>query len=280
MAINLRNKTGAVKNKNGGDGYLCLRALLVRWFAKVGRDFPWRQTRDAYVILVSEVMLQQAAPETVSEHFGRWMNRYPDFKSLAAAPESDVLITWQGLGPGSRARNLHRAAKQVMKLHGGVLPHDLEFIRNLPGLDRFTAGMVVTLAFDEATPVVDANIARVLARLQNSHIQIDSVAGQKALWDLATTMQPDPKQPGGGAFNEALMELGTLICLPGRPKCSICPVCGLCKAKDPEHLPAKSFAVKPLSIKKNGTWIGGMERLVAEQKPDLAGKVSKNAALR
>ncbi len=240
----------------------------MEWFAKAGRDLPWRRNRAPYAVLVSELMLQQTQVATVIDYFQRWMLRFPDIQSLANASETDVLHAWQGLGYYSRARNLHRAAKQVMELHAGVLPRDLESLQKLPGLGRYTAGAVATFAFDLPTPIVDANIARVLARLQDSHIPVDSAAGLKGLWALATAMQPVPgkngKNAGAGIFNEALMELGALICLPRQPKCGECPVKKLCKAKNPELLPVKKPASKTLQMQENCAWIVENGRVLLE----------------
>lgn len=207
-------------------------------------------------------MLQQTQVVTVIDYFQRWMLRFPDFQSLAEAPEADVLHAWQGLGYYSRARNLHRAAKQIVELHGGNMPDDLASIQKLPGLGRYTAGAVATFAFDQSTPIVDANIARVLARLEDLHTPVDSTPGQKALWQMAAEMQPGKR---AGVFNEALMELGALICLPRQPKCSSCPVNGLCKAKDPAQLPVKKPASKTLQMQEDCAWIVRQGRLLLER---------------
>ena len=142
-----------------------IRAALARWFRAHGRDLPWRRTHDPYAIMVSEFMLQQTQVATVRDFYARWLARFPDFTTLAAASEADVLHVWQGLGYYSRARNLHRAAQLVVAQHGGALPDDLAAIAALPGVGRYTAGAIASFAFDRATPIIDANIARVLARL-------------------------------------------------------------------------------------------------------------------
>ena len=233
------------------------------WFGKAGRDLPWRRNRHPYAVLVSELMLQQTQVATVIDYFQRWMLRFPDVQSLAAAPESDVLHAWQGLGYYSRARNLHRAAKQIVELHGGEVPSDLAALQKLPGLGRYTAGAVATFAFDLPAPIVDANIARVLARLEDSHLPVDSTAGLKALWELAAAMQPAAGK--AGRFNEALMELGALVCLPRTPKCGVCPLAGLCKAKEPELLPVKKPASKTLAMREDCAWIVRKGKLLLEQ---------------
>jgi A/G-specific adenine glycosylase len=212
------------------------RSRLVSWFEKNGRDLPWRRTRDPYAILVSEIMLQQTQVNTVIDFYGRWLKRFPDFAALANASEADVLRAWQGLGYYSRARNLHRAAKTVVEKHAGQMPRELDAIRALPGVGRYTAGAVAAFAFDRPAAIVDANIARVLARLFDLREPIDSAAGRKFLWERATDLQPPEN---GRAYNSALMELGALVCLPKRPKCSACPVQRFCSTENPELLPVK-----------------------------------------
>ena len=212
------------------------RSRLVAWFNKNGRELPWRRTRDPYAVLVSEMMLQQTQVATVIDYFQRWMKRFPDFASLSSASEADVLHAWQGLGYYSRARNLHRAAQIVVEKHGGKMPRDIEAIRALPGIGRYTAGAVATFAFDQSTPILDANIARVLARLFDIHTPVDTAAGQLALWRIAGGLQP---RKSAGVFNESLMELGALVCTPRQPKCPACPVRSFCSADKPAALPIK-----------------------------------------
>ncbi|HWB58999.1 MAG TPA: A/G-specific adenine glycosylase [Chthoniobacteraceae bacterium] len=238
------------------------RKSLVAWFKKAGRDLPWRRTADPYAILVSEIMLQQTQVVTVLDYYARWMKRFPDFASLAAASEADVLSVWQGLGYYSRARNLHRAAQAVMREHAGEMPRDPEEIHKLPGIGRYTAGAVATFAFDLPAPIVDANIARVLARVFNIREPVDSTAGRDALWAHAAALQPPS---GGRLFNSALMELGALVCLPRSPKCSVCPVKKSCRAPDPESLPVKKARRKTIALEENCAWITRKGRILLEQ---------------
>jgi A/G-specific adenine glycosylase len=160
------------------------RRALLRWFSRNGRDLPWRRTRDPYAILVSELMLQQTTVAAVVPYFDRWMRRFPDAATLAAASENDVLHAWQGLGYYARARNLHAAAKQIAR---DGWPDDLE---QLPGVGRYTANAVATFAHDRAVPLVEANIARLLSRLTNYQFHIDTAAGANHLWSMATAMLP------------------------------------------------------------------------------------------
>jgi A/G-specific adenine glycosylase len=212
------------------------RRRLVRWVERHGRDLPWRRTRDPYAILVSEVMLQQTQVATVVPYYQRWLARFPDFRSLARASEMDVLHAWQGLGYYARARNLHAAAKTVVTTYRGRLPADPQLVGQLPGVGRYTAGAIASFAFDLAQPIVDANIARVLARLTDSQLAIDSSAGREHLWKTAEFLLP---KENPRIFNSALMELGALVCLPGQPRCLDCPVRAHCRATKPERLPVK-----------------------------------------
>ncbi|HEY5753800.1 MAG TPA: A/G-specific adenine glycosylase [Chthoniobacterales bacterium] len=210
------------------------RALRA-WFRQHARDLPWRRTCDPYAILVSEFMLQQTQVVTVIPYFARWMARFPDVRTLAAANEEEVLRMWQGLGYYSRARNLHRTAGVIVEKHDGCFPETVEEMRRLPGLGDYTAGAVMTFSRDIPTPIVDANIGRVLARLFDVSLAIDSSEGKRCIWKLAESLQPTA---GAGEFNSALMELGALICLP-KPRCKECPVSGFCNAREPAKLPVK-----------------------------------------
>jgi A/G-specific adenine glycosylase len=238
------------------------RRALLKWYREHGRDLPWRRSRDPYAILVSEFMLQQTQVATVIPYYHEWLRRFPDFSSLALATESEVLHAWQGLGYYARARNLHATAKVVMQEHGGVFPIEPEKMRALPGLGRYTANAVATFAFDQSVPIVEANIARVLARLFDMRLPIDSSAGANKIWDLATSLLP--KQNASG-FNSALMDLGALVCVARQPKCEICPARGMCAAEHPAELPNKRqrAAIKLLTEHHAFTFDRG--RLLLEQ---------------
>jgi A/G-specific adenine glycosylase len=237
------------------------RRKLVAWFRKSARDLPWRQRRDPYAVLVSEIMLQQTQVATVIGYFERWMKRFPDFAALAAASEADVLHAWQGLGYYARARNLHRAAKAVMEKHVGKFPRDLDAIRALPGVGRYTAGAVATFAFDAPTPIVDANIARVLARLLDFRQPIDTTTGREALWEAASRLVP---KKNAGVYNEALMELGALVCLP-HPNCGACPVRAFCATRDPESLPVKKPRRKTVALAQRCAFVVSRGKILLEQ---------------
>jgi len=212
-----------------------VRRELLRWFARHGRKLPWRRTRDPYAILVSEFMLQQTQVATVIPYYDKWMRRFPDFNALAAASEHEVLHAWQGLGYYARARNLRATAQTVVEKHGGRFPKSLDVIRELPGVGRYTANAVMTFAFNQSVPIVEANIARLLARLFNLQMPIDTSLGRETLWQLASDLLPNRD---AGIHNSALMDLGALVC-GTRPDCVICPVRNFCRAEKPSKLPIK-----------------------------------------
>ena len=205
-----------------------LRLAILGWFDTHARAFPWRQSQTPYRIWVSEVMLQQTQASTVIPYFTRFITRFPTVESLAAASVDEVLKAWEGLGYYRRAHNLHKAARIIVAEHGGVLPRDQKSLLALPGIGRYTAGAIRSIAFDQPTPVLDGNIKRVISRLDDLEANIDEAATQRWLWKRAAEMV-DPDRPGD--FNEALMELGATICLPRNPSCHLCPVQDLCLAR-------------------------------------------------
>ena len=211
------------------------RRELLRWFARHGRELPWRRTRDPYGILVSEFMLQQTQVATVIPYYRKWLRRFPDFAALATASEHEVLHAWQGLGYYARARNLRAAAQTITQEYGGRFPESLEAIRDLPGVGRYTANAMATFAFNRSVPIVEANIARLLARLFDLQIPIDTSPGHEALWQRASDLLPNRD---AGIHNSALMDLGALVC-GKRPDCVVCPVRNFCRAEDPSSLPIK-----------------------------------------
>jgi A/G-specific adenine glycosylase len=180
-------------------------------------------------------MLQQTQVATVLPYYRKWMRRFPDFSSLAAASERDVLQAWEGLGYYARARNLRATARIVMEKHGGHFPKTLAGIEDLPGIGRYTANAVATFAFDRSVPIVEANITRLLARLSNLQLPIDTSRGREALWQDALELLP---VRGARLHNSALMDLGALVC-SSRPLCVVCPVRNLCAAEKPLALPIK-----------------------------------------
>ncbi len=198
-----------------------LRRALLDWFDRHQRELPWRRTKDPYAIWISEVMLQQTQVATVIPYWRSFMERFPTVGALAAAALPDVFSMWRGLGYYSRARNLHRAAQQIVSEHGGELPRSASQLLTLPGFGRYTAGAVASIAHDEPAPLVDGNVARVFARL----FEVEGAPGdrlrEKRLWALAE------EHVGGerpGDWNQALMELGATVCRTDNPTCLLCPV--------------------------------------------------------
>jgi A/G-specific adenine glycosylase len=221
------------------------RRSLLRWYPHHCRDLPWRRTHDPYAILVSEVMLQQTQAAAVVPYYIRWLRRFPTIRSLARASESDVLRVWQGLGYYARARNLHRSAKLIVENFGGTLPGDPNELKSLPGIGRYTANAIAVFAFDQPLPLVEANTGRVLARLFNIRNPIDSSFGRRKAWEASAKLVP--RKPARD-FQNAMMDLGSLICTVRNPRCQVCPVEKFCRAHDPASLPRKRkrAAIVPL----------------------------------
>ncbi len=201
---------------------------ILHWYARHARSLPWRGNPDPYVTWVSEVMLQQTRVETVIPYFNRWMKRFPTIAALASAPLQDVLTLWEGLGYYGRARNLHRAAKVVMEEYGGSLPTQAHLLRKLPGIGRYTAAAIASIAFHRDEPTLDGNIRRVLARYFNVAEDARSPAGERRLWELAGQYLPAGH---AGEYNQALMDLGASICTPKSPDCDHCPLNETCQAR-------------------------------------------------
>lgn len=222
-----------------------IQGALLRWFRSHARDLPWRRTRDPYAVFVSELMLQQTQAATVAPYFGRWMEEFPSWEALAEAPLERVLRAWEGLGYYHRARNLHRAAKEVCAKHGGRLPADYYKVLALPGVGRYTVGAICSIAFGMRLPVLDGNVVRVLARLANYRERVDTAPGQRQLWAWAEAMTPE-KHPGD--FNQSMMELGALVCARNKPACLLCPVRGFCRAEDPCSLPNKGRRIATVPL--------------------------------
>lgn len=206
-----------------------LSAPLLKWHAKHRRPMPWRGHPDPYAVWVSEIMLQQTRVETVVPYFEKWMKLFPNVDSLANAKEQDVLNAWEGLGYYTRARNLLKAAKILASDFDGKLPRDPQALRSLPGIGRYTAGAIASIAFKMDAPTLDGNIRRVLSRLFDVSEYADSAAGEKILWELAERNLPKGK---AGDYNQALMELGATVCLPKNPRCLLCPLMKPCKARE------------------------------------------------
>ncbi|MBV6394680.1 MAG: Adenine DNA glycosylase [Anaerolineales bacterium] len=205
-----------------------IASKLLKWYSKNARVMPWRGHTDPYAVWVSEIMLQQTRVETVIPYFKRWMDTFPSVRALAKATEQSVLNAWEGLGYYSRARNLRKAAQMIVDEYSGKLPHAVDELRKLPGIGRYTAGAIASIAFGLDEPLLDANLRRVYTRLFNVNIPADSTEGERLLWNLAAKNLPKGK---AGDFNQAMMDLGATICLPKNPRCLICPLMGECEAQ-------------------------------------------------
>lgn len=258
-----------------------LKAALLAWYARQRRLLPWRAEPgalpDPYAVLVSEAMLQQTQVATVVDYFQRFMKQWPTVGDLAAADEHDVLCAWQGLGYYRRARHLHRAAQVIVSEHGGRIPDNVATLLKLPGVGAYTAGAVASIGFGKDEPLVDGNVVRVLARWFGLKGGIDDAAGKKRFWDAARLMvetTPDASPPEvrsapgltftAGDWNQAVMELGAMLCTPRSPQCGDCPVATWCTARHEDRvdeLPTPRVRVKQTpvvhrvaAIHRNGRW--------------------------
>jgi A/G-specific adenine glycosylase len=238
------------------------RGSLLCWYRRHGRDLPWRQTRDPYAILVSEFMLQQTQVATVISYYHEWLRQFPDFAALNGASENDILRAWQGLGYYARARNLHATARAVVDRFRGRFPRSIDQMRRLPGIGKYTAHAVASFAFNQSVPIVEANTARVLARLFDFRRSIESPAGQETLWECATSLVP---KSNARTYNSALVDLGALVCLPRMPKCTVCPVKKFCSAENPAALPIKKPRRRTKRITEEHAFVLQRGRILLEQ---------------
>jgi A/G-specific adenine glycosylase len=246
-------------------------AELVRWYLRECRDLPWRRSRDPYHIWVSEIMLQQTRVETVIPYFQRFLSRFPTVGALAAAPEADVLKAWEGLGYYSRARNLQAAACQVTERHAGQVPHDKAAVSALKGVGPYTAGAILSIAFNEPEPAVDGNVMRVLSRFFNLDDDVARPAVRVSMEKLAAELIPAGE---AGSFNQALMELGALVCTPRSPDCVSCPVMRECAGRlagRERELPVKTKAKPPKPVHRLAVLVEGTGeqagRVLVRQRP-------------
>ncbi|MFQ5657315.1 MAG: A/G-specific adenine glycosylase [Candidatus Methylomirabilales bacterium] len=200
---------------------------LLRWFRSHGRDLPWRNTRDAYRILVSEVMLQQTQVDRVLEFYDKFLERYPTAEELASARPSRVREAWDGLGYYARARNLHRAARRVIHQYGGEFPKGYDEAHSLPGVGRSTAGALLSFAFNSETPILDTNVKRLLSRVFIQRPSPTPAQMERRLWQLSASLIPKGK---AWAFNQALMDFGALVCTAKNPRCRTCCFTDICRA--------------------------------------------------
>ncbi|MBI4480801.1 MAG: A/G-specific adenine glycosylase [Acidobacteria bacterium] len=251
-----------VHRRSPDSDLLSIRWRLLRWYDLHRRDLPWRNTADPYRIWVSEVMLQQTRVQAVVPYYENFLRYFPNVETLAAAPEDDLLACWSGLGYYSRARNLQKAARVILQQHGGKFPRDLEAALALPGIGRYTASAVLSIAYKLPLPVLDGNVARVLSRLYALAADLKSAGGEQRLRQLADKLI-SMRRPGD--FNQAMMELGATICLPHRPQCEQCPIRRSCLAYVREEV--KNYP--PLRRKSTPV----LRRYIAALVQDKAGRV-------
>ncbi len=245
-----------------------VRAPLLAWYDANRRDLPWRRTSDPYAIWISEAMLQQTRVETVIPYWQRFLDAFPDVESLARADLDDVYAVWTGLGYYSRARNLKHAAESVVRDHAGKLPDTAEGLQDLKGIGRYTAGAIASIAFDREAPLVDGNVIRVFARLLG--IREDSAARSvvEHMWAVAGELVRGPRP---GDLNQALMELGAMLCTPRNPACLACPIRGFCDAHavgDAESLPVKKKKAKPTRVRAVAAWVERGGKILAVRRPE------------
>lgn len=248
-----------------GTAHAVLSSLLP-WFRVHARDMPWRRNRSPYSVWISEAMLQQTRVDTVIAYYTRWMNRFPDVQTLAAAELEEVLKVWEGLGYYARARNLHRAARVIVAERDGEIPSDPKALLALPGVGLYTQAAVASLAFGVPLPVLDGNVERVLTRLCAISDPLGGRGVRDGLRALAGRMMADNPP---GEFNEAVMELGATVCLPRAPQCDICPLAEVCRGRkrNPLDYPVKDKKAKipTLEVGAAVTWREDGRFLIAKR---------------
>ena len=245
-----------------------LRRRLLTWFERHRRDLPWRRTRDPYPIWVSEVMLQQTQVATVIPFYERFLKAFPTMAALAAADEQEVLRHWQGLGYYRRARDLHRAARELVSRHGNHIPDAPEALRGIPGIGRYTLGAILSQAYNRRLPILEANSRRVLCRLFGRLDDPQRGPGQRWLWHMAEILLPKRRV---GDFNQAMMELGALVCTPAAPRCPECPLAGDCIARRlglQEQIPVRSATAAPVEVQEVAVAVHRGPQVLLVQRPE------------
>jgi A/G-specific adenine glycosylase len=253
-----------MKTSQSASGWSALPA----WYRRVRRPLPWRETRDPYAIWISEAMLQQTRVQTVEPYWRRFLARFPTVRALAAASESEVLALWSGLGYYRRARALREGARAIVQRHGGRFPRERAELLELPGIGPYTAGALLSIAFDRPEPLVDGNVERVFSRLFGLEAESGSASLRRDTWKLAAELVP---ARGAGDWNQALMELGATVCTPRNPLCGSCPVARRCVARREDRVgelprvrarpPATAVELEVLLARRGS-------RLLLEQRPD------------
>jgi A/G-specific adenine glycosylase len=248
-----------------------LTERLLAWYRGGHRDLPWRRTRDPYAIWISEIMLQQTRVQAVLPYYERFRASFPTAEALAEAPEQDVLACWSGLGYYSRARNMQKAARQIAA--AGNFPTAFEGIRALPGIGDYTAAAIASIAFGQSCAVLDGNVMRVIARVENDPSDIASLQTRRRFRETAQRWL-DPQSPG--EFNQAMMELGATICLPRDPRCPACPIAAACKARQAGAqalLPVKRRGAEPRRVSGAVAVVRKNGRVLLRQRPATASRM-------
>ncbi len=244
-------------------------ALLI-WYDVSGVILPWRGTLDPYRTWLSEIMLQQTQIGTVTPYYARFLERFPTVTALANAPLDDVLKIWEGLGYYSRARNLHRAAQQVVSAHAGLFPSTAAELQTLPGIGRYTANAIASIAFGERVAVLDGNVIRVVSCVFDIAEEVSRPAVQRRLWELAESLLPSER---AGDYNQAIMDLGRMVCTPRQPACSHCPVMRYCaayqnKTQDQRPVKAPKAATPHYDMAAGVIWSASGQVLIAQRPAD------------
>ncbi len=240
---------------------------LLNWFHANARPLPWRRHYRPYEVWVSEIMLQQTQMETVIPYFERWMKEFPDIESLAKSDEKKVLKLWEGLGYYSRARNLHESAKLIVKKYNGSFPKDYDAILSLKGIGRYTAGAIASIAFNQKRPIVDGNVLRVLSRVYAISKPIDIEKNKEIFWKLEGALIPEGR---ARYFNQALMELGALVCQTENPLCRRCPISKFCaafKQNRVEKYPVRKKRKKMIKVEASAVILSRSGKYLIQKRP-------------
>jgi len=256
------------RQRPGPTDFARIRRKLLNWYRREARDLPWRRKQDdPYAQWLAETMLQQTRVDTVIPYYRRFLRRFPTVRKLASSPLDDVLTLWAGLGYYSRARNLHRAAQIMVDQHKGQLPDSVEALRTLPGVGRYTAGAVASIAFGLRAPILDGNVARVFARLFAIREDVMTTSVRNRLWCLAEEMLPRLRC---GDFNQAVMDLGAMICTPRAPACPRCPLRSLCTAHGlglADELPRRTRNVSVTELHIASLIVRSRDRVLIRKRP-------------
>lgn len=248
-----------------------LAETLVAWQRQHGRHgLPWQDTRDPYRVWLSEIMLQQTQVAAVLRYYARFLARFPDVATLAAAPLDDVLALWSGLGYYSRARNLHRCAQAVVNVHGGVFPPSAAVLAELPGIGRSTAAAIAAFCHEERVAILDGNVKRVLTRVLAFDGDLAQPAQERALWDRATALLPTDRRDMP-AYTQGLMDLGATVCTRSRPDCLLCPLSPMCQARAagrPTDYPVRTRKLRRTRRENWCLWLQTADAVWLQQRPD------------